>query len=195
MIAYINHSLKKTLFRLVLAFVLHHPPDSRLSPWQDNHQKRTRKGTEITVKLDLPSQDMSREKTGDATSLTKNMTECARQRTKGLRVSLLNTGQNFSMDTEFVKALIKTFRDWFDIDVGECSDMKNVDTDFFLFAEPPPISMLLQQHNDSSSDAQKSREVPLIICCTNALDTAILKSAGVDRMVQLGRIIEIISQP
>ncbi|KAK5070645.1 hypothetical protein LTR64_000320 [Lithohypha guttulata] len=69
------------------------------------------------------------------------------------------------------------------------------DTSIFIYCEPPPIEYLLKHHTERRESGKSGQEAALLIICTNAFEAAALRSAGVAQLVNLGRIIEVISQP
>lgn len=71
----------------------------------------------------------------------------------------------------------------------------DADTSIFIFAEPPPIEHLVDQHRERMARGKLSRDAALLIVCTNAFEAAALRAAGVDHLVPLGVVIEVISQP
>ena len=119
-------------------------------------------------------------------------------KTSGLRTCLLtpNATSGDKQDTparglptveDSVRSLVSN---WFHMEILEVASMQNVDTDFFIYAEPPPIEYLLDAHGQ-----QRSKETPIIILCQNAFQAASLRADGIHHLTDIGRILEIISQP
>lgn len=54
---------------------------------------------------------------------------------------------------------------------------------------------MLKHHSERRAAGKDSKEIALLIVCTNAFEAAALRSAGVTHLVSLGRVIEVISQP
>lgn len=88
-------------------------------------------------------------------------------------------------------ALRDVFAQWFDMHVFAAANMDGVKADVFIYAEPPPIEYLMDHHGNHALD----REVPVIILCTNAFESASLRTNGIHQLTEIGRIIEIIPQP
>ncbi|KAI1100415.1 hypothetical protein F4804DRAFT_46331 [Jackrogersella minutella] len=86
-------------------------------------------------------------------------------------------------------------REWFNMEIIEANSMDaDVDTAIYIYAEPPPIEYLVQQHRERREMGKSDTSAWLIIC-TNAFEAAALRAAGIQDLVALGRIIEVISQP
>ena len=79
---------------------------------------------------------------------------------------------------------------WFHMEINEVASIQDVDTDFFIYAEPPPIEFLLDAHSQ-----QSVKETPIIIICQNAFQAASLRADGIHHLTDIGRVLEIISQP
>ena len=94
--------------------------------------------------------------------------------------------------TNPVEKSIQTLaQDWFKMDVLASSHMDGIVADFFVYAEPPPIKDLLERHGHPAT----GEEVPFIIVTTNAHEIASLRASGINHLAELGRILEVISQP
>ncbi|KAJ9656733.1 hypothetical protein H2198_004737 [Neophaeococcomyces mojaviensis] len=91
-------------------------------------------------------------------------------------------------------SIARMCKEWFDIDFIETKTI-DVDTDFLMYSEPPPIEVLTTYHAERLAAKKGSREVALLIICTNAFEAAALRAAGVQHLITLGRVIEVISQP
>ncbi|KAI2616889.1 hypothetical protein GGR54DRAFT_609253 [Hypoxylon sp. NC1633] len=65
----------------------------------------------------------------------------------------------------------------------------------FIYAEPPPIELLVRQHLERKETGNAGKEAALLIICTNLFEAAALRAAGIKDLISLGRIIEVISQP
>lgn len=94
-------------------------------------------------------------------------------------------------DTAVELALRSLAKNWFGMRTFKSKSMANQSADFFVYAEPPPISYLLRYHGHTAA----AKEVPLIIMATNAFESASLTANGINQLTDLGRILEIISQP
>ncbi|KAI0165101.1 hypothetical protein GGR52DRAFT_94365 [Hypoxylon sp. FL1284] len=87
-------------------------------------------------------------------------------------------------------------QDWFEMAVTQSRNVEaDPDTAIFIYAEPPPIEHLVQQHLERKRMGNTGKEAALLIICTNAFEAAALRAAGIKDLVSLGRIIEVISQP
>ncbi|KAL7621152.1 hypothetical protein AAE478_008468 [Parahypoxylon ruwenzoriense] len=120
-----------------------------------------------------------------------------------LNISLDNGKGNYSVGTKAVgersklESSITTFcQEWFNMVVVESSTVvADADTSIYIYAEPPPIEYLVKRHLERTEMGSSGKEAALLIICTNAFEAAALRAAGVEDMVSLGRIIEVISQP
>ena len=92
------------------------------------------------------------------------------------------------------ESMAKLCRDWFGIEYIEGNTM-DAEADIFFYAEPPPVEYLLQHHSERKARGKSGREVVLLITCTNAFEAAALRAGGVQHLINLGRVIEVISQP
>ncbi|KAI1207802.1 uncharacterized protein F4807DRAFT_433389 [Annulohypoxylon truncatum] len=97
-----------------------------------------------------------------------------------------------SRELSALESSLATFcRDWFDMTVIETDSAEaNKDTAIYIYAEPPPIERLLERTKEGGYDKSA-----WLVICTNAFEAAALRTAGIEDLVSLGRIIEVISQP
>ncbi|KAI0132839.1 hypothetical protein BJ170DRAFT_718988, partial [Xylariales sp. AK1849] len=87
-------------------------------------------------------------------------------------------------------------RDWFGMVCTESKSVENdEDTNIFIYAEPPPIQYLVEQHCERKNEGKSGKDAALMVICTNAFEAAALRAAGIEELVSLGRIIEVVSQP
>jgi signal transduction histidine kinase len=148
-------------------------------------------GTEVTVHLSLPQLSLSPSTSGhddvlkDVQTRTQGKTACM------LIPSSYEPTAKEGDATPVQSSLHKLATSWFGMSTTEAATMTDQKADFFIYPEPPPISHLIEHHGHSRTD----KEVPLIILTTNAFESAELASQGVSRLSELGRVIEIISQP
>ena len=153
-------------------------------------------GTEVKIWLTLP-----RARSQESPDVSQVILQTTMKETPGLKMCILDSKftEQDPLDvapeqeiTNRVEASIQTLaREWFGMSIMKSSSMSGVVADFFLYAEPPPIEYLLEHHGQSATDA----EIPFIIMATNALETASLRSNGINQLTELGRILEVISQP
>ncbi|XDG04945.1 hypothetical protein ABKA04_004560 [Annulohypoxylon sp. FPYF3050] len=124
----------------------------------------------------------------------------AMQATKGKKVCLLgpviDNKAGPTRDLSVLESSIATFcREWFGMTVIERdSGEVNEDTTIYIFAEPPPIERLVEEHIKRMEESRYARSAWLVIC-TNAFEAAAFRAAGIQDLVSRGRIIEVISQP
>ncbi|KAI0895090.1 hypothetical protein F4806DRAFT_497234 [Annulohypoxylon nitens] len=124
----------------------------------------------------------------------------AMQATKGKRVCLLapmiGRKGGSERDLSVLESSIATIcREWFDMTVIETDFAEtNTDTEIYIYAEPPPIEQLIEEHVKRTKDREHAKSAWLVIC-TNAFEAAALRAAGIQDLVSLGKIIEVISQP
>lgn len=152
-------------------------------------------GTEISVWLSFP-----RSQQPAAPDFERNLMSEMRKRTKGLEISLLMPTAEDKPESH-TKALRRMptvessmrnlLSQWFSMNVTKASSMDGISPNFFLYPEPPPIDYLMDSHGKPDS----TREIPVIVLCTNAFEAASLRSHGLHQLTDIGRIIEIISQP
>ncbi|KIW10360.1 hypothetical protein PV08_11322 [Exophiala spinifera] len=154
------------------------------------------RGTEISIWLSLPQSHNA-----PSQDFEKNIMTEMRSRTKGLDISLLLPRSERSNGGCRVDSLRKMpsvessmrnlLSQWFSMNVSIDESMEGIAPHFFLYPEPPPIDFLMHNHGKPKG----VREIPVIVLCTNAFEAASLRSHGLHRLTDIGRIIEIISQP
>ncbi|KAI1090550.1 hypothetical protein F5B19DRAFT_317539 [Rostrohypoxylon terebratum] len=125
----------------------------------------------------------------------------AMQATKGKKVCLLAPairGDEGGPDREIsvLESSIATFcKEWFDMTVVETDYAEtDKDTAIYIYAEPPPIERLIEEHIKRTKD-REHENVAWLVICTNAFEAAALRAAGIQNLVSLGKVIEVISQP
>ncbi|ETN46390.1 uncharacterized protein HMPREF1541_00574 [Cyphellophora europaea CBS 101466] len=150
-------------------------------------------GTEIKIFLNIPSVPPPAPSEDVSDILTT-----VSQQTPGLCLCILdpNLDEAESLnvdeaDKTVESALRNVAEDWLGMRTRKSKSMENTTADFFVYAEPPPISYLLRQHGHPAT----AKEVPLIIMATNAFESASLAANGINHLTDVGRIMEIISQP
>lgn len=121
---------------------------------------------------------------------------------KGKKVCILNPDIQVQGDSErdpqskLETSLLSFCEEWFDMEYTRSNQFGDNDgTSIYIFAEPPPIEYLVEQHRERMAVGKTSKEAALLIICTNAFEAAALRAAGVNHLVSLGKIIEVISQP
>ncbi|KIW47008.1 hypothetical protein, variant [Exophiala oligosperma] len=154
------------------------------------------RGTEISTWLSLP-----RSQAAPPQDFEKNIMTEMRSRTKGLDISLLlpqlekqNNGSQVQPLREMPSvesSMRNLLSQWFSMKVTTDDSMEGRSPHFFLYPEPPPIDFLMHNHGKPNAE----REIPVIVLCTNAFEAASLRTHGLHRLTDIGRIIEIISQP
>ena len=157
-------------------------------------QSEQGKGTEITVSLNLPTVEHVEGKAYE------DLGAPLAKITNGLKVCVLKAeveGADATSTEHILEHTLKgMYTDWFGMKYFSAKNMDEIEADLFVYAEPPAISNLLAQHKEGYTSAQKrSRDTPLIVICTNAFEAAALRSGGIEHMTDLGRVIEIVSQP
>lgn len=154
------------------------------------------RGTEISIWLSLP-----RSQEPPAHDFDNNIMAEMRSQTKGLDISLLlpqsewqNSGpqvQSLREMPSVESSMRNLLSQWFSMNVTTDESMEGRSPHFFLYPEPPPIDFLMHNHGKPNTE----REIPVIVLCTNAFEAASLRSHGLHQLTDIGRIIEIISQP
>ncbi|EXJ82951.1 hypothetical protein A1O3_06768 [Capronia epimyces CBS 606.96] len=153
-------------------------------------------GTEIRIWLRLPK---SQKEEDDDTE--KNTVAEVRELTKGLEMCIImprpekTEGAREARTLRPMPTVEESLRDliaqWFSMKVHISPNMEGDPPNFFVYPEPPPIDYLLDQHGRTKT----SQEIPVIVLCTNAFEAASLRSHGIHRLTEIGRIIEVIAQP
>ncbi len=152
-------------------------------------------GTEICIWLSLPKSQEETPQDGE-----RNLMAEMRAQTKGLEICMLSPPLEKGKETPcralrrmptVETSMRNLLSQWFSIKITTADNMEGRSPNFFLYPEPPPIDYLMNCHGKPDSD----REIPVIVLCTNAFEAASLRSHGLHELTDIGRIIEIISQP
>lgn len=151
-------------------------------------------GTEIKIWLSLPRSTKDTAPDFDRSIMTETL-----ERTKGLEMCLLaseRTKASVASDAiRSIQSVENSMRslvsEWFNMTVSSATSMKGITANFFLCLEPPPVEYLMEHHGRPGV----SREIPVIILCTNAFEALNLRNQGIHRLTEIGRIIEVVSQP
>lgn len=132
-------------------------------------------------------------------NMRDNVFKNAPRVTAGKRICLLNPSMNGKSSEQLSKltaSIARTCSDYFQLDCHESATVDGQDdTAIFVYCEPPPIEYLLKHHSERREIGKCGKEAALLIICTNAFEAAALRAAGVAQLTNLGRIIEVISQP
>ncbi|KAG9564223.1 hypothetical protein KCU71_g7852, partial [Aureobasidium melanogenum] len=153
-------------------------------------------GTEVDVRLSLAlvDQPTSNKPDNEITSVAA--------KTKGLRLCLLDPNNEKQRDqNDNISRLDTTLSEvcwgWFEMEVTRASSLKEVDADIYMYTEPPSVEYLLEHHsvNQDRTGGGRGKEVPLIIVCLNASEAVGITSNHIKALSDLGRIVEVISQP
>ncbi|KAK4971929.1 hypothetical protein LTR66_011362 [Elasticomyces elasticus] len=120
--------------------------------------------------------------------------------TKGLKLCLLDPNAKDEPPlNDNVQRLETSLRDvckgWYEMETIKAHEMRGVEADFFVYAEPPSVDYLLEHHGKSAKDGDGMKEVPLIIVCLDAAEAIRLSGNEVKKLTGLGRIVEVIPQP
>ncbi|GAB7357434.1 hypothetical protein MBLNU459_g8359t1 [Dothideomycetes sp. NU459] len=154
-------------------------------------------GTEVDIRLSLPVAEPAITTASDVMPVAET--------TRGLRVCLLDPNdEKQRKSNEHIERLDTTLREvcygWFDMEIIKASNMNGTDADIFMYTEPPSVEYLLKHHGvkkegKSQKCAKTGREVPLIIVCLNSLEAITISNNHIKTLSQLGKIVEVISQP
>jgi signal transduction histidine kinase len=159
-------------------------------------QSKLGTGTEAKIWLTLP-----RARSAQGLGLSENFFPSIVKETQGLKICMLDP--HFAAHDPTMpatergepdpveKSLRSIAQEWFKMDVVTSSQVDGVSADFFVYAEPPPIKDLLDRHSKPST----GMEVPFIVVASDALEAASLRASGINWLVEMGRISEVISQP
>lgn len=156
-------------------------------------------GTEIKVWLSFCTADPN-ESTTDKDSENTILRQMQEQ-TKGNQLCLLGPGithrhneapiPSLRLMPSVEESLRTLVHQWYSMEVISAQHMRNSEADFILYAEPPPIEYLLDQHGQQTEGS----EIPIIILTENAFQANSLRANGIHTLTDVGRIIEIIAQP
>lgn len=98
--------------------------------------------------------------------------------------------------SKLTASIARTCEDWFGMKSFPAQKIEDDhNASIYVYCEPPPIEYLLKNHTDRKVSGKTGKEAALLIICTNAFEAAALRAAGVTQLINLGRIIEVISQP
>ncbi|KEQ70661.1 hypothetical protein M436DRAFT_52873 [Aureobasidium namibiae CBS 147.97] len=151
-------------------------------------------GTEIEVRLSLALAQHSDTPDEELTAVIA--------KTRGLRLALLDPNGEKERDrNDNISRLDTTLSEvcwgWFEMEVTKADSLKDVDADMYMYTEPPSVEYLLEHHsvNKTSNEGGRGKEVPLIIVCLNASEAVEITSNHIKALSDLGRIVEVVSQP
>jgi signal transduction histidine kinase/ActR/RegA family two-component response regulator len=124
----------------------------------------------------------------------------ARKTTQGKRACFLTPPtrkeSTNTQQSNLESSIMSICQNWFGM---ECIGSESVETDppvsIYIYAEPPPIEYLTQQHIKRSNMGKSGKDAALLVICTNAFEASALRAAGIEELVSLGKVIEVISQP
>ncbi|KAF3059451.1 Peroxide stress-activated histidine kinase mak2 [Daldinia childiae] len=152
-------------------------------------------GTHVNITIPMKTADAS----GSCGGVQDDIQREVMKVTAGKKVCILDPLLGTHINGELPKlelSISSICREWFNMDVIES---RTVDTDpdtaIYIYAEPPPIELLVRQHIKRKEMGYTGKEAALLIVCTNAFEAAALRAAGVKDLISLGRIVEVISQP
>jgi signal transduction histidine kinase len=146
-------------------------------------------GTEVKIWLSLPAADDQSDG-----PIEKNILHQVAQRTAGMSLCLLSPPMPNQSKEQRVPGLrdMPTVEDslrnllsqWYSLNIFTAPSMEKVDNaDFFVYAEPPAIEYLLNQHGRHAGD----KEVPVIIFCQNAFQASSLRANGIHHLTEIGK--------
>jgi signal transduction histidine kinase/CheY-like chemotaxis protein len=151
-------------------------------------------GTEVKIWLSLQTAEAPPGK-----SILRQMQE----RTGGMTMCLLNPrgdlasptvespaerlGKKMTIDESLKNLTLQ----WFSMRVFSAPSMDDQLADYFVYAEPPPIEYLLQQHGENP----RGSETPVLVLTQNAFQANSLRANGIHHLTEIGRIIEVVAQP
>ncbi|ETN46729.1 uncharacterized protein HMPREF1541_00918 [Cyphellophora europaea CBS 101466] len=155
------------------------------------------RGTEVKIWLSLPAADDP-----DIGQPEKSTLRQMSERTASMSFCLLDPRLPVQGQQKAVASLreMPTVEDslkrllaqWFSRDVSTATNIEQArKMDFIIYAEPPSIEYLTDQHKDED----EAGETPIIIFCQNAFHASSLRISGVQQLTEIGIIIEVIAQP
>ncbi|KAI4848067.1 hypothetical protein E4T45_06502 [Aureobasidium sp. EXF-8846] len=151
-------------------------------------------GTEVEVRMSLALADAGKKADEEIAAVVA--------KTKGLRLCLLDpNGEKQRDQNDNISRLDTTLSEvcwgWFEMEVTKADSLKDVDADVYMYTEPPSVEYLLEHHsvNKTGSKGGRGKEVPLIIVCLNASEALGITANHIKALSDLGRIVEVISQP
>ena len=71
----------------------------------------------------------------------------------------------------------------------------NLDADFYLFSEPPPVEDILKRHQRAAKEHSANMEVPLIVVATDSREAHYINRNHAVSLEKTGRIVQVLSQP
>ena len=152
-------------------------------------------GTTVKIFLDLPPAAVQ-----PSLQIDEDIIAVVSSKVTGMSICMLDpVAQNLrhgSQGPEMLRepvegSLRDLAKEWFGMKTTKSKNMEGISTDFFAYAEPPPIDYLLENHGQHA----RRTEIPLIVMATNAFENASLTFNGIHRLKDLGRVLEVISQP
>ncbi|KAI4743166.1 hypothetical protein E4T50_06447 [Aureobasidium sp. EXF-12298] len=151
-------------------------------------------GTEVEVRMSLSLAESSNKSDEEIADVVA--------KTKGLRLCLLDpNGEKERDQNDNISRLDTTLSEvcwgWFEMEVTKADNLKDVDADVYMYTEPPSVEYLLEHHsvNKTGTKGGRGKEVPLVIVCLNASEAVGITSNHIKALSDLGRIVEVISQP
>ena len=149
-------------------------------------------GTEVKIWLSFPIDEA---KSAPAhNSADKTLLHRMQERTGGLKMCMLSpevVRNNALPQPESItempgveESMRNLAEQWFSMDVFWAPSMNDQKADFFVYAEPPPIEYLLNEHGEHADEG----EVPVILLCQNAFQASSLRANGLHHLVDLGRV-------
>jgi signal transduction histidine kinase len=146
-------------------------------------------GTEVKIWLSLPHAEVPETNEED-----KSLLKRTAERMKGKSICLLTPPEHTGPKAVKPKTLrdMPTVEDslrnllsqWFSLDIFTAPSMENIrETNFFIFAEPPPIEYLLSHHGQHGAESI----TPVIIFCQNAFQASSLRANGIHSLTDIGK--------
>jgi len=93
------------------------------------------------------------------------------------------------------RALKSVATEWLGMRVSKSNKMNMEDADFYVYSEPPPADHLLQHHQTTPDGELASGGIPLLILCTDSKEVHDINSNHRRKLNEMGRIVEVLSQP
>ncbi|KAI0475162.1 hypothetical protein GGR56DRAFT_675318 [Xylariaceae sp. FL0804] len=152
------------------------------------------KGVGTHIRITIPMKVAS---PTSAPATQENLLLEALKVTSGTTISFLNPTPRLDGDvarkwTKLEDSIATFCHEWLEASVIESVSVESApDTSVFIYAEPPPIENLVENHRERKANGKSGKKAALLIICTNTFEAA----ACAQVFNTIGRVVEVISQP
>jgi hypothetical protein len=92
-------------------------------------------------------------------------------------------------------SIAETCKVYFGFEVEHASTTVGIEADIFVIPEPPPSEALFKHHGDSIGKGKDGRNVPIVVCCPNMVRAVEFRGNEGQRVISMGRRLEVVAQP